>query len=230
MTIKLWTTEPKKIYIWVDDGRWSPWTNTVAYYPLTSLTTYSDMKWFGTPYNFSLLWSGCYFWVNGGVDCANLYGWCLKSLVDSLHQDFTLSWRFYFINTSWYNWLMLHWGNYEHLIWTWYNINYWLALTTWTSIETVTSTTLLWWHHICITKTSWYRSRLYLDWVLFESLARDITLTWDPQIVVWWHPINYQNQDSFTGSVSELILESVARTPTEIANYFDSMKSDYGIS
>ena len=68
----VWTQqEPKKIYIWVEyTSPFTPWANTVAYYPLTSSTTVNNQVSGGT----NLTNSNVVFWVANGVDCATISG------------------------------------------------------------------------------------------------------------------------------------------------------------
>lgn len=211
-----------------------PTANTVAYYPLTSEYLLKDMKWRGTAYDFSNLWSAVSFWTYNWVDCVSFSGWgkCLKSDVWQLYQTFTLSWRFY-ITQEWnYQSLIMHWwltssswrSNWG-CMWSWYNRSLWLAITSWGSPEVIWNTVSTWRHHICVTKSSSW-CKVYCDWVLWATTSA-FTVEWRTQFVCWWHPWNYQSQDVFYWCASNLIFESVERTAEEVLAHYNKLKSLY---
>jgi len=206
-----------------------PWEHTVAYYPLTSSSTTNDMKTSWTKYNLTSLWNTITYGTYQGVDCAD-FSWggkCLKADITAI-QTLTLSWWFYITQDGTYQGLMLAWGTAGSLFGSWYNKNLWLAITSWGNPETVGAKVATWWHHICITKKSWEGGKLYLDGS-YNISQNNLTITWN-QLVIWWHPTNYNRQDSFYGGASEIIYEDKERTAEEVLDYYDKTKANYGIS
>lgn len=51
-------------------GWWTPWANTVAYYPLNSTSQWNDMKGMGTAYNLATSHTAPTYWTYQWVDCA----------------------------------------------------------------------------------------------------------------------------------------------------------------
>ena len=217
-------------------GWWQPWANTLAYYPLNSTTTTSDMKWSWTAYNLSTLRSWVSYWTYNWVDCANFSWWWWKlQAAINIQQVFTLSWWFY-ITQSWnYQSLMLVWGGStsQRCLWSWYRrTTSYLALTTWGNPEVTGGQQISWRHHICITRSNIDDSNdaiLYLDWVHYLNMnTSELTLAGD-YLTIWWHPWNLA-QDPFYWCASEIIYEDVVWTSTEVSNYFNQTKANYWIS
>ena len=59
------------VYIYSDES-YNPWSNTLAYYPLTSTTTVNDMSW--NNHHLTNAWK-VNFWGYWGVDCAYFSSW-----------------------------------------------------------------------------------------------------------------------------------------------------------
>ena len=218
----------KKIYMrqngvekQVRPATWNPWSNTIAYYPLTSTTTVNDMS--GNNYNLTNTWwvtFVSYQWVN----CAYYAGtWFLKNT--SLSYDkraFTMQWWWYYLrknanNTS----FIRRWPN----LWAYIDRDtnnlrcspWWIW---WTVISSDS-----WWNLITVTYDWNVTMKLYLNWTLIWTKTDTSPSTW------WWLSVWNANINSTTDYwywwISEVIIENKVWTATEVSNYYNLTKSKY---
>lgn len=213
--------------------KWEPWTNTIAYYPLTSTTTVNDMS--GNNRNLTNNWTQ--FWTYAGVSCAYLSNWESKKLYSTIpltwNTNFTICAYVNRIGTSsvdgsqifiiwnvWTNskclWLTIRTSNSQYWAWSWG-----LADITSTSTNTMNN-----WEMVTLTK-NWNTVTVYKNWsqISSGSLATNITST---DFTIWsFNQISYWNYQSFNGYMSEFIVEDKVRTAQEIADYYKKTKVKY---
>ena len=211
------------IYMWREETTppFTPWANTVAYYPLTSTTTVNDQS--GNNYNLTNTGSVT-FWTYKWVNCASFSG--SNFLKYSLSYDkraVTFSWWGYYIRKNTNNeWFVRWWPNFSAWIDNGSNrLNFW-----WISWPILTSDSN--WGHIVTTYDGGTTAKLYYNWVLQGTNTSLSPQTW------WWFTIGNANINSTTDYwkwwISEVIVENKVRTDQEIADYYNQTKSDYWIS
>lgn len=214
----LWTLDTNTIYApitWMGGGGWwsyTPTAYTVAYYPLIS--DFNDHKWSWTLYNLTNSWAtlATLWWVT----CAN-FNWSDTEASSSAFYsywtwDFTASARGYpLANSQWVWWLI---GANVLVM----NSKNWYV--EWTSAPTPLNT----WTNIVFTITGG-KLKIYSNATLYLDTSYGSNVTWNLYIgatngssyhLYWW--------------LSELIFENKARTATEVSDYFNATKSNYGIS
>ena len=215
--------ELQNAYIWQYPGWWQPWANTLAYRPLTS--DLNDYSW--NNHNFSAT-SWTYSFNNNmcTLQRATLSWWSMAGYAG----DFTI--QAYTTNSSansgiqlqtdnrWYPSVQLYRGGDD----IWFNF---VNSTNTARIWAGNSYTWTWVHLITWVKTSTYVA-LYIDGV-------------EQQKVVWSYGDMYNSSQkncrlwrnvngSWTATYWNIILESVARTAQEIADYYNQTKANYWIS
>lgn len=225
-----WTeNEVQKIYLW--DPWWIPWENTVAYYPLE--TDGNDYTW-----NYNLTNSSTTFTTISWVKCAdftsNVYLYSTNIPLPSWSSARTFSYWFY--NSSVVN------DTYFLAYWSHANWCFFAPRTSWTVYSFMgynrdfnTSTTVQTWKWQLQTITyDGTTVKYYLDWNLIWNSNQSLSTTaiWSTwKFTVWCrlnsstNPWNYINW-----YMSNLIVEDKVWTATEITDYYNLTKSDYGIS
>ena len=225
------------VYLHTND--WIPLENTIAYYPLTSSSTVNDYSWNG--YTLTQNWNSD-FWTYLWVDCVYVHWsdsrWfkCLtnQSINNSvLWNSFTLIFRwardtnksiwcaFWWINWSW-NWL--NYGSNNNNIQLDVLLNWSIN-----RLQSTPTTTAQQWNLYTAVYDNW-SEKWYIDWNVVVSgnyTVGTINILW-----VWcwfwtessWY--TYQNN----GYLSNVIIESKARTTAEVLNYFNNTKNNYWIS
>jgi len=207
---------------------WTPWANTIAYYPLDSTNTVNDIS--GNWYN--LTNTMVVFWNYGGVSCAS-FDWATSKLTATIWtlpqwaSPRTMSLWLYYIggaNRS----IMWYWAN--RTKWWCFIINYaasseWYWLTPYYddvySNITTTSTWML--------LTGIYDGtnfKLYINGELACTSANITLVTSWINFEIW----NPYNTNYLYWYVSNVIIENKVRTATEILDYFNQTKSLYWIS
>ena len=228
----------KRIMVWDKQVRpswWTPWANTLAYYPLTSTTTVNDMSWNGK--NFSN--TNVTFWTYQWVDCA-YFSWnnCQlrnTSLPDVRSTNWTVLCWSYFV----WNWSTGSW-NLDEILWRWW-WNTWVRFDCYGSSSSYLKFLLSW----CYPE---YNLKDVSKWVLSVSTynattyERNFYINWTLQCTWSWQMnssyVNYltmsNTQDNSSSSskrwkgwASELILENKIWTADEILNYYNQTKSKY---
>lgn len=247
MAIKIGVNDAKKIYVgtseiasarvWTTKVRpawWTPWSNTIAYYPLTSSTTVNDTS--GNNKNLSKTWTvtfGTYWWVS----CAytqnqhsnNAPVNYLSTDSISLPTNMTVSmWvqpstNKAGVTTCWTFWT---WRPQMYWLWIWTYYNNWEACIwdfSWT-YEKI-------WNNLWISSWNWYNMIVVKEWTK-STVYKNGTLVWDYtwlQSSIWQRFMLCDTYSSWwlTWYMSEVIVESKLWTATEVSNYFNSMKSNY---
>ena len=226
------------IYVW--NNEWLPNANTVAYYPLTSSSTTSDKSWNSR----NMTNSNVSFWTQFWVDCAYI-SWN----ADSTH---TVS-KYLYWNITW----LPIWANPRTFSFRIYNDNannlsnsnelyvyQWVSDTDkmvfisswWVNEKWYLFISKYWWNNGLFgnsVRKSWCHNVITYDWSKFEWYVNWTSRwTWTISINTASNYINiFGNANSywnwFNWWMSELILESKARTADEITNYYNSTKSNY---
>jgi len=226
------------------EWKWKPWANTIAYYPLTSTSTTSDMSW--NWYTLSKSWSGnTAFWNYWWISCLYIeksatYYSAITTV--SASGGLTMNIWYYSLNTPQYDNAGIIWTNNTNPVTT--NDNrcvsiihangrpnnkYWIVWYVDDSLNTTTTTTTYnitnWsWHNLCFTfvGTTWI---LYVDWVQIWTLTK--TMWYDQQNYLCISKKTKDYDRSIRWYVSNAIFESKTRTVQEVSDYYNKTKSNY---
>jgi hypothetical protein len=234
----------KKVYKWSTQVRPTlsprePWVNTVAYYPLTSATTVNNQVSGGT----NLTNSNVTFWTAHWVNCATISG------------NDTTTWhtadKYLYANITW----LPTWANARTFSYWVYNDNasntgmaetyvfQWQASTNRMILSASSNENIgYYWisqygasgafwailrqqrcHHCIVydgSKFTWY-----VNWVSTWTWTRTIN-TWNTYFCIWWSWLN-PAWNAFNGSFSNVIIENVAWTSQDVADYYNLTKSNY---
>ena len=224
---------------------WTPWSNTVAYYPLISDT--NDYSW--NSHN----WNNDWVTFVGSVASQNVwyFNWSSRFRIphsnDFFNNQFVIS--FWFKYTSWWATaldLITHWWDNASnsittrlLLMSWYVGTYQYAMRSNNGSDGTLQYTNSWlldtsWHNVI----NVYDNKvlyLYKDGTLlstkdnssytfnFNNITNDI-IVWDSIYSNW----NY-NTYQLHWYLSNLIFENKARTAEEISAYYNQTKSTYGL-
>ena len=231
--IYVWTTPVKAVYVWTQQVRpswWTPWTNTLAYYPLTSTTTTQDKSWNNRNLTNSWVTFGTYKWV----DCAyssmssKLYN---SSFITNQQNITALVWIYYVWNG--YSWN----GNYNQTVWRWWQSsseNFWPYIdnlnSPWRLVcspggfwgITLTSDSV--WKHCAITYDYTNKiGKMYIDWTFIWQNTNATPPYW----TYFWLWGGRWSTSCFYWWLSEAIIENKIWTAQEILDYYNQTKSKY---
>lgn len=223
--------EVKKIYIGSTQVRpswWKPWANTVAYYPLTSITTTTDSQWTYNLTNGGNVVFGTYQWV----DCASFNG-TSSSMLSNTSLSFPssptqtvsvwmyISWTGNVYQTIYHIWTTSR----TWKLWSWFYYNTWLSISSWYGwYESIKAWNVNWAWHLLTNVTNWTSSVQYLDGVEYQSFTNSLTNT-QTQLRVGW--AQSSSSERLTWYLSNLIVENKARTAQEVTDYYNQTKWDY---
>lgn len=234
---------------------YKPTSNTIAYRPLTSITTNTNQKSGWT--DLSTSWAVSY-WVNHWVDCV--------TISDNSYLYGNISWLSWWVDNRTYS-LWIYNENLtppsnasEIYIWQWSNTSnnrciyvlswkdfwWWTAwdvyrLCYWSSrTYNLSNAILRWqWHHLVMTiynyNYNWLIS-IFVNWTkilnnynLASSYSYDLNAT--NYLWLWWlaisSPTNYL---AFLWCFSDVILENWVRADADVLDYYNKTKSKYWIS
>ena len=210
---------------------WQPWANTIAYYPLTSETTVNDMS--GNEYNLSSSWTVTYTTALG-VSSMLAWNWYLYKQISTIPvwaNDRTLSiWAYlpsliynkYFImwfygtRASKHKQQQMCYNTYDTTI-TPYLSNHYDDL-----FNSAINNSLSQWYNI-IYVYDWTTQYLYNNGTLIAQ--QNITLETGNNTLYIWASSNWW--DKFSWNLSNLIIENVAWTAQEVADYYNLTKWNY---
>lgn len=227
--VSQWTStksvEVKNIYI--GEYGWKPWSNTVAYYPLTSETTVNDMS--GN--NRNLTNNNISFWTFNWVDCAyNSTSW--RYLSKDLW--FKISDNNFTINM----WIYKTWWEYAGYAFFWWlesnnkSIGIWLN-STWDFFfafwydDLLTSSIYSYntrYNLICTYNTSTKAQKIYVNGQL--SAERTAT-TWIDLGNTTITLFDSNALNTMYGGISNTIIESTDWTLSQVQDYYSQTKSNY---
>lgn len=215
--------EVKAVYLWTHKvrpvwGWWQPWANTIAYYPFHSdLLDHSgnNNNWSSGDGTFAndMITTTSSLWRNALITSSQDF--TLSAYVDFSKTTATAGYAYIAIfgNTDWPTcWF---WINRTSNEFAWFKTGSWYTFT-----QTLSSAI----HHLVLTRSSSTR-KAYADWVLIETK----TVSWSLQSSTSQtigSPYGY----NYSITCWEVIMESVARTEQEVADYYNNTKSIYGIS
>lgn len=215
---------------------WTPWANTIAYYPLTSSSTVNDMSWNG--YDLTNNWwvtFGVYWWV----DCASFNSTARNALVCqnniwttlSGNQAFTYSCRIYIAGnrSKEANIISINANNNHEdralTIMTNGTIRWYIASNSASFVYTpVVSTS----QRYYLTMTQWDGTlSIYLNWVFSQSTPCNWTSAWESSNNYFGIAPQYPSNASILWYVSNVIVEDKARTAQEVSDYYNQTKWKY---
>ena len=208
------------------DNRWTPWANTYIYYPLTS--DLKDVMW---NWNTGTMNWTCTFDSSTGIHVTgrswNYVTW--MSVWVNNRNTFTINVRVKHENNGGV-WYLCWYGTYNHS--QAFNIaEYWWYVQAMLCNGSREDRTNLYasdnnWHNICISWSNWTYN-IYCDSILVWT-----TNTWtiknisENQLWWWW---SYGSSRSENCYVGRYIVETVARTAQEVADYYNQTKWNYGL-
>lgn len=230
----------QKIYVGTNQVRpkaWKPWSETIAYYPLTSETTVNDMS--GNNRNLTNKWGtfGTYEWVScvyvGG---SSRYLYINDSWMPTWNSARTFAFWHYNLNSSptrnaepfIVQWtlstnkiLMLYtWDSGSSSTNSYYNqiTQYWTWATFWTSPRG---------EWVCNVVTyDWAKFTWYVNWTSTGTWTYTIA-TNGTRLSIWCAVQWTSVWNAFNWYMSKVVLSSGVRTAQEISDYYNSTKSDY---
>lgn len=222
--IKLWSN-----HVWPESGGWQPSSDTLAYYPLTSVSTINDQSW----NNKNLTKWTVTFWNYKWVDCAYFSwssSWLRCQSFYSNKRAQTISAWFYWI-ANWHTW---NW-NYDEIL-IWWN-NSWIYVDRYgspynrlvpqysTGRKNLTSDS--WWNHIVMTydwNTTW---NAFFNWQSLWQLTNMSIPEWT-NLSIWTNQSQFNNEyKKWIWWISQVIIEWKVWADTEILNYYNQTKSNY---
>ena len=218
---------------------WTPWSNTLAYYPLNSTTTVNDQSWNGRNLtNNNSVTFGTYHWV----DCAdfNSYG-------DTLYNysaSWLPSWKVALTVSVWVYYSSVRSGYWEALFSIW-NTNHHAFVATKDSgnnklsvtdygdsiYTSFTPSTWQWRNMVFTAEADSNTWKVYINGV-------EQTTSWAVSNYAWLSGTNFRINGFFwdnswlwiIGNMSEFIFENKTWNATQVADYYNSTKSNYWIS
>lgn len=229
----------KKIIVWVGNWvgkqvrpyKWTPWANTVAYYPLTSNA--NDYSWNGyNATNYSATFSetdGGYFWTYTSrlqlpsMTIWNIFtisSWVKLASVPTGDQEFDI----YYDWSAAYRNILYRLGTNKIDCWTGNNgsshdASITASLSQWTT------------RHNYILVKNWTSINIYKDWSTTPILSK--TSSYNPSIPWWWNTVCVWHSTWWSASYSvswyikDYIIEKGIWSTTQISDYYNSTKSNY---
>lgn len=221
-------TAIKEVYYWSKKIRpawWTPWSNTVAYYPLNNVYTNTDQSWH--KYNWTTTWTLTYSTNYCQFSAGNYIS--IPKVSPYWSSPFTQSIWFNSPDTSWhqnffYNqfnsstdnsaeWLLIYSGK----------LQYWAkGSRDWSNVYSVNNNT---WYNVIITYT-WSQLKMYVNGSLVWTKSRTISST-TPNYFWIGRGGEVYSSVYCVSKLSEFIIENKERTATEVQNYYNLTKSDY---
>ena len=208
------------------EPKWKPNANTIAYYPLTSSTTTSDIKWW---YNLTVWHSSPTFWTYQWVDCAKFNGSNNDLYNNSLNpwaygHQFTISLYAYF---WWWSTAILIWNVYKtgsnyYNFSLWKNPNASYINMEWVNFWTI-STNSWWWHNLVVTCNE-RAVTTYVNWVQQNTGTLWLSLSNNWVWRLWVTEDGWNYYYYFNGWLSNVIVENKIWTSTEVSNYYNQTK------
>lgn len=218
------------VYIHTDE--WLPTSTTVAYYPLTTISTVNDQS--GNNRNLTNNWAT--FWTYGWADCMRLNSsssYLQWNIWDISQYSHTISiWAY----KTW-------WGGGYPLTqrWLWdSNHKWWVELIQRSSnyiryafwfddLDSPNNYSTWAWHNVVLQYNKSSNSQImYIDWTKVGERSCTYTHTiYSTTNFVIGKDVPLSSSEYWNGYLSNYIVESKLRTAQEIANYYNSTKSNY---
>jgi len=234
----------KRIMVWqnwqekqVRPYRFNPWSNTLLYLPLESDT--NDHSW--NSYTITKSWTitksdiGYQFGSNGrsylstpslsldGITDLTVCFWQYVTTVPSKSHIMVSKY-------IWYNsspWVCFNFWMYNHNPWWFWHKMLFMIWNTSDTLKEYYSTNdpLWWWKLITGTLSSW-TMKSYINWTIDGSVSSVWTFKKvSTPIYIWAYQAT--NNEYLVWKLSNVIIESKARTSEEISNYYNQTKSNY---
>lgn len=214
----------QKIYVWTQQVRpkwwqWTPWANTIAYYPFRS--DILDHSWNNK--NFTGSW---YSFANNMITTTSTLTWPIVTPENTTWDRTISAWmyrsssHYYSFRSSniWTEWFLnpYDWENWNRP-WASLHISWWKRNRPSASdLPTMWDIILMTW-----TKT-WTTMKLYINGVLTSTNSSLGNSTW---VSAYWITKSLLNVWTYW----EIIVEDRIWTDSEIADYFNTYKSNYGL-
>jgi hypothetical protein len=218
----------KRIMIWDKQVRpkWTPWSNTIAYYPLTD--NYSDAS--GNCSDVVRSNTSSQIWTYHWVKCFNMNNYySTVSTINNMNWLTSYTWSLWGWSSTWHFWVMFRQSTDNW--WAWWLDMYNTTTTRWrywnptNKNTTFTMPSVSNWHHFVLS-VSWWKSDIYIDWVRVAWLN-----SWVVAPVNNAAPLVFGSYTLDTSRcdwcVSNLIIEKVWWTAEQVKDYFDSTKKAY---
>lgn len=233
------SNEVEKGYVGTEQVRpweWKPWSNTIAYYPLTD--NFNDYSW--NSKNLSNTWSPTITTIDW-IKCA-YYNWSSYSRNTNISTpiaDRTIACFFKTTQTSscrilwvwslpssywdyWKSWLQINVGSKTEG-------NIWFDDTQWPNNKTDTFSFDNSKFVCVVMAQSGSNCDLYINWE-YKTTYTNLTTSWTSaswKMVVVWAKANYNYSEKFTWYVWSCVVENKKRSDTEAELYFKTFKSNY---
>ena len=215
---------------------WTPWSNTIAYYPLTSATTVNDMS--GNNYNLTNYNSNVTFWTYQWVSCAS-FPWSKNGLYKAWfnqlsNSDYTISvwaYRPSTLNQTDTYLLRIWWTTavkWEDCLLAFNKLRLRFSFR-WDDLDSDTNPEWQWTNIICQFKKSENQQLIYVNWVLKGSRTTAYTHNITDSNICLWNRYNqsYTGDNTWWWYLSEVIFENIAWNSTKIEHYYNLTKSNY---
>ena len=193
--------------------KWSPWSNTLAYFPLTENQT--DQVWNA---GINLTWTkqnvGFYFNATGSIDVTNLpskpsfWAYWVQLNRKATSTD-TIS---FFMVDGWprFIWADISWaGQFKY-------VNSSSSFVTWGTAQ---------WHNL----NTWYHLAFGWDWTNFRAFHNwNLVWSWTATFKSYTgNSVSLLKNNWWAITVSDVIFENRLRTAQEIQDYYNNTKSNY---
>lgn len=208
--------------VYIGEYGWKPWANTLAYWKLDGdLNDYS-----GNNLNFSMGYGSASYWT--------LASWKKYFILDGNNNTATVTNTTAISNSAitismYLNTIENYWSNYQNIVFDPFRIMNWKGkISIYDTNNTWPSITLWNWYHVLTIWDNW-TEHLYLNWELQNTTFNYTVETSAPTFIIWNNPWNYTaSTRRAKWYVSEIIVENKKWTETEITNYYNLTKSNYG--
>ena len=224
--IYVWTTPVKEVYVWTTKVRpsgWTPTSNTVVYYPLTTSTTTTDQSWNGKNLTKNgTVTFGTYQWVN----CAYFnWSYLYNTNITTLPQWNSARTVSFYVYCTWTDKCIFTWWNTssDHVI-GWFINNqgrfndttyYWSSFYWNTNVRNA-------WHNIMLISDG-STKRIYVDGVLDGSNSSTYNTSWYPLYIGYLSWANY----NFVWYLWDFLIENIAWNATKVLDYYNLTKGKY---
>lgn len=212
---------------------WTPWVNTVAYYPLDSNTQLSDLS--GNNRDLTSFGSTITFWIQNWVDCAyfndSKANYTEANMLPSTWRTVSFWINYSNFNANTWNGGIWAWGTSYGDYDAWW-IKWWCGGAVFIGDGSSNSNLTLQAsqrYHILLTQ-AWTSFKIYLNWTL-QTDRTAITWSWsDWNALALWCKWAFPRDWAWQYYYSNVIFEDKVRTAQEISDYFNQTKWDYWIS